>query len=262
LKDSENVMLEIKDAKGNLVRSFSSQKDTTYISFDGAPPADPVLSKKKGLNRFVWNMRYPTMSGVPYYFLESSYLGHKASPGNYTLSLKAGEKTAASDFSILKNPLYNVDDKTYLEYHTMMYEMETAVSKMHKTVISMNGQREQLENLLTTLPADEKYAKLKKDGNILVQEMKQWDEEMVQRKSKAYDDVENFPNKFTANYLFLINQTESDIPRVNQSSIDRRNELDAAWAKLQSRANELLNNKLPAYNKELWNAGVGAIWKK
>ena len=262
LKDSENVILEIKDAKGNLVRSFSSQKDTTYISFDGAPPADPVLSKKKGLNRFVWNMRYPTMSGVPYYFLESSYLGHKASPGKYTLSLKAGEKTAASDFSILKNPLYNVDDKTYLEYHTMMYEMETAVSKMHKTVISMNGQREQLENLLTTLPADEKYAKLKKDGNILVQEMKQWDEEMVQRKSKAYDDVENFPNKFTANYLFLINQTESDIPRVNQSSIDRRNELDAAWAKLQSRANELLNNKLPAYNKELWNAGVGAIWKK
>jgi len=34
--------------------------------------------------------------------------------------------------------------------------------------------------------------------------MKTWDEEMVQRKSKAYDDVENFPNKFTANYLFLI----------------------------------------------------------
>ena len=92
--------------------------------------------------------------------------------------------------------------------------------------------------------------------------MKAWDEDMVQRKSKAYDDVENFPNKFTANYMYLINQTESEIPRVNQSSIELRKELDAEWAKLEARGTELLNNKLPAYNKELWDAGVGAIWKK
>ena len=133
---------------------------------------------------------------------------------------------------------------------------------MHRMVNSMNDKREQLENLLTTMPADEKFSGLRKDGSALVQQMKQWDEDMVQRKSKAYDDVENFPNKFTANYLFLINQTESDIPRVNQPSIDLRKELDAEWAKLQSRANDILDNKLPAYNRELWNAGVGSIWKK
>jgi hypothetical protein len=112
------------------------------------------------------------------------------------------------------------------------------------------------------LPAEEKYAKLKKDGQELVAEMKAWDEEMVQRKSKAYDDVENFPNKFTANYMFLINQTESDIPRVNQPSLDRLKELNAQWAKLESRGNELLSSKIPALNKMFWDAGLGAIWKK
>ena len=50
---------------------------------------------------------------------------------------------------------------------------------------------------------------------------------MVQRKSKAYDDVENFRQGFTAQYLFLINQTESAIPRVNQPNMDRKKELDA-----------------------------------
>ena len=40
-----------------------------------------------------------------------------------------------------------------------------------------------------------------------------------------YDDAENYPQKFTANYLFLINATESDLPRVNQPSRDRRTEL-------------------------------------
>ena len=51
--------------------------------------------------------------------------------------------------------------------------------------------------------------------------MKNWDDEMVQRLSKAYDDVENFENKFTAEWLFLINQTESDIPVVNQEHYEK-----------------------------------------
>jgi hypothetical protein len=49
----------------------------------------------------------------------------------------------------------------------------------------------------------------------------------VQRKSKAYDGVEHLPNKFTPNYLFLINQTESDLPRVNQSSLDQLETMNA-----------------------------------
>ena len=89
--------------------------------------------------------------------------------------------------------------------------------------------------------------------------MTKWDEDMIQRKSKAYDDVENFPNKFTAEYLFLINQTESRIPRVNQSSRDRRAELDQQWAKLKATAEKFKNADIPAMNQKLWEAGIGAI---
>ena len=86
-----------------------------------------------------------------------------------------------------------------------------------------------------------------------------WDEDMIQRKSKVYDDVESFPNKFTAEYLFLINQTESSIPRVNQSSRDRKIELDAQWNVLNNRANAFINSAIPDFNKQLWDAGIGAI---
>jgi hypothetical protein len=85
---------------------------------------------------------------------------------------------------------------------------------------------------------------------------------MVQRRSKAYDDVENFPNQFTANYLFLVNATESDLPRVNQASLARKQELDAEWAKLQARGTELLEKSIPAFNKLLWENGIGGIWQK
>lgn len=53
----------------------------------------------------------------------------------------------------------------------------------------------------------------------------------------------------------------SDIPRVNQPSLDRMKQLNSEWAVLKSRGNQILNTDIPAFNKALWDAGVGAIWK-
>ncbi len=120
----------------------------------------------------------------------------------------------------------------------------------------------QLEQLLNNIPSDDKFKAVHTEGGDLIKKMKMWDEDMVQRKSKAYDDVENFPNKFTAEYLFLINQTESDIPSVNKPSMDRKNELDAQWSVLKAKATDILEKEIPALNKRLWDLGVGGIWKK
>src|SRR5690606_21308069 len=94
LKAGEYISLEIKDAQGNLVRSYTSVKDSTFKSYDGGPSPEPVMSKAKGLNRFVWNMRYPTMPGAHGVYIESSFRGHKAIPGKYTATLKAGGQTS------------------------------------------------------------------------------------------------------------------------------------------------------------------------
>ncbi|MBI1780255.1 MAG: glycosyl hydrolase, partial [Sphingobacteriales bacterium] len=197
------VTMEIKDADGNTIRTFSSKADSTYKSFDGAAPQDPVLSKSKGLNKFVWNMRCATMPGIPYADLELGLRGHKAPPGKYTV-----------------------------------------------------------ETLIANLPADDKYTAVKKDAADLVKKMKAWDEDMVQRKSKTYDDVENFPNKFTSDYIYLINQTESDIARINKPNLDLLKEMNAKWALLKQRGEEILNTNLPALNKQLAEAGVGPVWIK
>jgi hypothetical protein len=223
--------------------------------------SDPTLPKSKGLNRFVWNLRHSGILQVPGVYIESSFRGHKASPGKYSITLKKGDQASTENFEILPNPLYPTDVKTYQEYHTTMSSMEGEVNKMHELIMTVDSKRKQLDQLLSLFPADEKHSALKKEGQALSQKMKQWDEDMIQRKSKAYDDVENFPNKFTANYLFLINHTESDIPRVNKPSLDRMNELNAQWSTLQARAREILDKDIPAFNKQLWNLGVGAVWE-
>jgi thioester reductase-like protein len=173
-----------------------------------------------------------------------------------------GTQTLATEVETLANPLYPTDAATYAEYHRTMLAIETELTAMHKMINSLYEKQKQLESLLPSLPAGDKFAAIKKDGEALLKKMKAWDEDMVQRKSKAYDDVENFPNKFTANYLFMINATESDIPRVNQPSMDRMKELNAQWASLKARGLEIQDKDIPALNRRLWEAGLGAIWKQ
>ncbi|MCR9197331.1 MAG: hypothetical protein NXI04_01685 [Planctomycetaceae bacterium] len=260
LDKAQHVELHITDAAGNTVNRFHSKKNEDFQKYAGGPSAPPVLSKDEGLNRFVWNMRHAGMPGIPQAYIEASYRGHKAIPGQYQLTLKLADRTSEATAEILSNPLYPTTDKDYAEYHAAMSDMEATLTTMHEMTNHLYGIRTQLEELQKTLPQDDAYKGLREAGESLVKRLRLWDEEMVQRKSKAYDDVENYPNKFTADYLFLINQTESAIPRVTQSSRQRRIELDKRWNALQRDARQLLDRDLPAFNNQLWKKKIGAIW--
>ena len=262
LKKDDEITLEVADAGGKLVRTFSSKKVEGFKKWDGGPSAEPVLSKSTGLNRFVWNMRYPTIPGVPGVYIEASYGGHKAIPGTYRFTLKAGDQSVTTEADILPNPLYPVNAAAYREYHAVMSSMESDLTAMHKAVNSLYEKQTQLAAIVAALPADDKFASVKRDADALLKKLKAWDEDMVQRRSRAYDDVENFQNKFTANFMFLVNQTESDIPRVNQSSLDLLETMGSEWQALKSRSDELVAKDIPSLNKKLWDLGYGAIWKQ
>jgi photosystem II stability/assembly factor-like uncharacterized protein len=260
VKEDETLTLQILDAAGNPVRSFSSKKDDEEQIWDGGPPSIPVLSAKKGLNRFVWDMRYPIIPGIPGTYFENSFSGHKASPGTYSFQLSYGKEHSTTTAEILPNPLYPTTTAEYGAYHQLMSDMEAKVAQMHRIVNNLHAKRIQLDELLGKLPADAQYDRIRRDGRALSDKIKAWDEAMVQRKSKAYDDVENFPNKFSANYMFLLNQTESDLPRVNQPNLDLKTLYDMEWTALKARADVLLEKEIPAFNRLLWEAGVGGIW--
>lgn len=256
LGDSVAVTMNIKDANGTIVRSFSSEKDKDYVPHNGGGPRPaPTLSKKEGLNRFVWDMRTGILPGVPGTYIESRFSGHRVPPGSYSIEIASGDKTAKTEGMITAVPTYSTTPEQYAEYHTFLNDLEANLTDMHQMVNTMYKAQQQLKEVLK----DVEDASVKSEGQKLVDELEAWDADMIQRKSQAYDDVENFPNKFSAEYLFLIDATNSSIPRVNQPSKDRKKELDAQWATLKSKVEKLKTNTIPAFNKRLWEAGIGAI---
>lgn len=261
IPDSIDLTLSILDSNGKIVNTLSSKKDKSYRRWDGGPPPSPSISKKEGMNRLVWNTRTEYMPGIPNVYIEGSYRGHKVGPDTYTLRLSYGEEVQEVQAKLLANPMYP-EDLDYKSYEKFMSEMEENFRDMHNMTNSLYNKQKQISKLLKQLKQNNKADSLISKAKDLVKQMKAWDEEMVQRLNKAYDDVENHPNKFTANYLYLINQTESSLPRVNQGSIDRRAELDAQWDKLKASGSKITNELLPEFNQLLWENGIGGIWVK
>ena len=259
LDKKDAVTLEIKDAMGRVVNSFTSVKDSTFTRWDGGHSAAPTLSKKKGLNRFVWDLRHPTMTGVKNVYIEAGFRGHKAIPGSYTLTLTHGDVSESTTLNIISNPKYATTPEEYKEYDEFMTSAESELRLMHSCVKKNKKAMDRMSSLSKKLAQKEELEEVHSTLNTLKSKMKAWDGEMVQRMSKAYDDVENFPNKFTAEWLFMVNQTQSDIPRVNQPSKDRRAELEAQWRELKNQYDSIMDTELPALNKALWEAGIGAI---
>ena len=256
---NKELTLEIKDKDRNIVRTIRSKSNLNYQRYPGGPSPEPTLSNNIGLNRFVWDMRHQSLPGIPTAYIEGSYRGHKAMPNLYSALLKQEDKISEVSFSILPNPLYNISKDEYLETHKFKIITEANLTDMHNRVNKLKKTQRQLIKIIKELPEEQKYIGLKSKGEVIIQQLKSWDEDMVQRKSKAYDDVENFPNKFTAEYIFLMNQNDSSIPKLNSASKNRLEELNKEWIELKNRSEELIQKVIPAYNKLLWNNEIGAL---
>ncbi len=260
IDSTKAVTLNVLDSKGTVINSYTSEKDKKYIPHTGGgAPRAPQLPKKKGLNRFVWNMQHPIVPGVPKVYIEASFNGHRVIPRTYTLQLTYDGNTYTTKAIIKENPHYQVTKETYEAYDALMLQFEASATDMHQKVNLLHRMATDIRTSIQQLKETHKDTVLIQEGKALLKAIKAWDTAMVQRRSQAYDDVENFENKFSAEYLFLMNQANNSLPKITQAVLDRKAELDKQWAEYKKTAEDLISNQIPAYNQKLWNVDIGAI---
>jgi hypothetical protein len=254
----KDISLEIRDANNHLIRRFVGIKDPTYKAYEGAPSPAPLLGVNNGLNRFVWDMKHPSLPGIPEAYIETSYSGHRALPGVYKAILRIGEVQKQVAVRLESNPLEALDEKALIEWDTFMTAGENTYREMAEMVNTLYSLQLDLKDLLGNDEISGNTA-LKEAITEVLESTISFDNDMIQRLSKAYDDVENYPNKFTASYLYVLNQTASSLPKLNMGSVSRMAVLNKEWALLKVRGENLKNDKIPQLNKLLWDAGIGAI---
>jgi photosystem II stability/assembly factor-like uncharacterized protein len=249
LADTATLYLDVIDDIGKTVRTFSSKSDPDFVGYPGGPGAEPVLPAQKGLNRFVWDLRFPTLKGVPTVFIEGSFQGRKVAPGNYLLRLRLSGEEKTAPVRVLPHPLIKATKADYADQQTWQKKVEDDINAIHQSVVNMRKVKKQLTDFNALTKDDKTMKELQEKAKAIADKLSKWEDELVQNKAQSNDDIINFVNKLSADFIFLRGEMDTNIPIVNDGAKQQYDVLHAQWEKLKADMQSLLDNEVAAFNK-------------
>ena len=151
----EKIELSVRDARGREITRFSSDESNN---------PNQRLTRHKGMNRFVWNLRYPAPEKLdpelvnrPYEPLAKSDIfskggGPAAPPGRYSLRLSCGSLDLVESFELLKDPRVETTQADFDEQFAMLQDLTAKLSDLRISVNRIRRMKKQLRELPARLP--------------------------------------------------------------------------------------------------------------
>ena len=247
LPDSvKSISIEVKNQAGQLVRSFSNKPKSS--NSNNSFRNEPVLDTKKGLNRFVWNLRGQGMPTIDNVYIEGSYSGRKIVPGTYTVLLKVDGVELTTALQLHADPRTNSTAAEYAAQDELLAKLEKDVTDIHVAVTRMRGLTKQINDMVKLVENDNSKSEMVTLSKSLIKKISEWEGKLIQPKSQSYDDVINFVNKLSANIIFVHGEVNSNVPYVTAGQKARYEELHAEWLVYQKEMEQLMNKDVADFN--------------
>jgi hypothetical protein len=258
------VTLEFLDGAGKLVRKFSSRapepapsaapaesEDNPFRAFAGPTrvPAQP------GMNRFVWNLRYPDATTFPGLIMwGGSVTGPIASPGNYQVKLTVDGKSYTQTFELKKDPRLTTTPDDYAKQLSLALQVRDKLSEANEGVIKVREVRKQLDEFAKR--DDKRVSDAAKE---LSKKLTVVEEELYQTKNRASEDPLNFPIRLNNKLAYIMGVVESsDNAPTAQSYMVYEDMASKTNAQIKT-LNGLLTTDLAAFNKLVRDTNVPAV---
>jgi photosystem II stability/assembly factor-like uncharacterized protein len=193
----DEVKLDILDAQGKLVRSYSSvekkQAETPPEWPDQEPPQEKI-PVEAGLNRFAWDLRYEPARKLPGEVgAEFRDRGPEALPGTYQVRLTANGKPFTMPLEVKQDPRVNVSMADLQKQFDLELRIRGQLSELHQTVNDIRNTRLQFHGVQTRLSGDPRFKTILSSGEALDKKMSPIEDRLLQVKVKSSEANLNYP---------------------------------------------------------------------
>ncbi len=251
-KDSE-FKLEFMESDGDVIKTFTNKKDMKNPS--------PIADTKKGMNRFVWNMRYPDAKKVPNAVMwGGTHIGPKAVPGQYKVKMTVDGKSQTQTFNILKDPRVSTTQSDFQDQFDLLMDIRNRTTEINEKILTIRSIKDQI-NTLTSLMKESgfKNENLTKAGKELVKSLSTIEEELIQVKSKSRQDPLNYPIKLDNKIAALVRVVSSVDAKPTAQSYDVLEDLVSQAQVHYKKLNKVLTDDLYRFNNMVSDAAVPAV---
>ncbi len=264
-KPKLEVVLEIMDSNGARVKTFSSRAkeeeapaDEFSRMFGGGP--EPRLPAEAGMNRFIWNMRYPDAEKVPGAVLwGGSTAGPIAAPGIYQAKLTVGEEIHIREWEWKTDPRVEASAQDLQDQFDFLIEIRDTLSRVNRAVNTLRRARSKIEKVCAEIKGRPESSAIIEESEAVKAKLTAVEEVLIQAKSKSGQDPLNYPVKLDNKLAALAAVVASADARPTDQSRDLFRELaDKAAAEI-ARLAEVVETDIPGLNALLREAGIPHI---
>jgi photosystem II stability/assembly factor-like uncharacterized protein len=259
--------LEVLDASGKRIRSFRTQDEPSADPTAGGrrgrrgAVGGPRLEAKKGMNRFVWNMRYPEPESFPGMVLWGGLPSPLAAPGKYQARLRLGDQAQTVECEIKPDPRSSATSEDYREQFEFMIAARDKLTATHRGIKEIRDVRDQLKVLDKRLTSRKDAEDVLAAAKALEKKLTAIEEVLYQTKAKSGQDLLNYPIRLNNKLALLAGTVSFGDHRPTEQARDVAAELtkqiDAQLAKLR----RVLDEDVASFNELLAKKKVPGVFR-
>jgi hypothetical protein len=250
-KPAGAAKLEILQADGTVIRTFA-----TDAGRDG-----DRLDVAAGMNRFVWNMRYPDASRFDgMIFWAGGTQGPTAPPGTYQVRVTVGDWSETRSATLLKDPRVAATQADLDEQFQLLIRIRDRVTQANDAVTKIRTVRRDMDDALQRLRgagsvvpqagADSVRALAK----AITDELTVAEEAIYQTKNRSNQDPLNYPIRLNNKIAALAGVVGGANAKPTEQAYAVFEALSAALQVELDRVDAVVRDRIPAFN-----AAVGAL---
>ena len=271
-KPEGEVKLTFLDAQGEQIKSFTSeQAQSQSPKAEDAPPEtpdeeedrekkDPRVPKEAGMNRFLWNTRYPDPKKVDGYVASEAVMaGPVAAPGTYHVQLTVADQTLTEAFEVQKDPRVPATQEDLDSQFKLLLKVRDKLSETHDAINTLRNIRQQVEDWEKRTRERKDHEAVSSAARSLKEKLSPIEDELTQSRAKTRQDTMNFPAKLNGKLAWLAGVVASAqaAPTRQQYELyaDLAGRIDVQIQRLQ----EIIDTDVAAFNGLMRESEMPAV---
>ena len=254
---NKELKINILDSKQNLIVSFNSN--------NADESNNQKLVVKKGMNQFVWDMRYPgPISLEENKDAKDNTSGPLAPPGLYHVELTIGNQNFIEKFELLKDPRISTTQKDFDQQFNLLLDICLEITKTHSSVNSIRELKNQINHWEKIVTNSVNHKKVLTEINSALKTLTKIEANLVQigisrPGTDRWLDRWNVPGKISDKLTELIAVVASSDSKPTKQAIEVFNELSINLKKQLDDFDEVKKTHIEPLNRLIRELNIDPI---
>jgi hypothetical protein len=267
-KPAGEVTLELLDSSGKLIKKFTSK------AVDGPSQAAPVSEEdgffggggarrvpaEAGLNRFVWDLRYPDATRFPGLIMwAGSTGGPRVVPGTYQVKLTVDGESMVQSFEVKKDLRIETTQADFAKQLDLLLKIRDKFSETSEAILQIRDARKQIDDITTRLKDQPSGKAIADAAQSLKAKLTAVEEELYQTRNQSSQDPLNYPIRLNNKLAALTGVAGSSDTAPTEQTYAVFDELVGKIDVQLKKFEETMRIDLPAFNKIVRDQDIPAV---